>query len=765
MRKMFYGLYSQRMPGGKERTARVTDSAQMEEKMKNKKGRMLSFLLAFLILAACLTPAAGARGQDTLMDGAAGEIPDYIGRERSEAGVLVGDPTGDGRVDRADAQFAVEAFTGDATADSGTAFFAADANGDNRLGAADALLILEAEAGRREAFPEPELKADFGAREDFEMPMDGLAPGTLYTMSKVVLGSVKVGALPHDQVRFVVSFQGLLNRYLKEAGVGFVVLDDLAKRWIPYIREYSDLLEGMEEVKVTSFANFLEVFEPQLKYCGLVVWDPLVPSTANVAATMCAVDGYLPVKYDTRSNSIYNQLIKAGVEVKANLCGLFDGKGKIAGTALLSCGSSKCDAYLWALDKYAARCADDFLFYLPDGASSVLENPIYQGNREAQSLDFNRVFNHDYGIWRGGFFFDLSPIATEVPGDDPEQPMGTDVWTLRQILLNRYGRAEGRFGEVVGFPPWWLKYSTHNGWGSVEATSVESTFTMIIGQYNCYMDADGSLADCSLYAQFPLADRYEAVNNHREVTEEYDPNTVYLYMYTGDYDSSPWVMEHMIGAFDDPARGTIPITWCFAPGLSRRVPMALDYLYRNQGDNDYFAAANNGLGYTRPQALFRSESERTLPDGGEEWTRLNREYFERFDLDSVGFIIGKLSDPVCEMYNTFAPVGSGTNDSQWTPGLYEGTPYLRIKNGIGTFPKTEQEMSTCVSSMYDWVKSAGKINAAGFRTITYKASEIAAVQEAFLDYAAKKDPSRTYKFVDYRTYYEMLAEALDRNAK
>ena len=102
----------------------------------------------------------------------------------------------------------------------------------------------------------------------------------------------------------------------------------------------------------------------------MVLWDPDVPATANVAVTVCGTDGYLPVM---EGGAVYEKLAALGVEVKLNLCDKFTGvEGtKIPDTDVMSSGSKKCDAYLWALDKYMNRCSSKYVAYILDGLNVV----------------------------------------------------------------------------------------------------------------------------------------------------------------------------------------------------------------------------------------------------------------------------------------------------------------------------------------------------------------------------------------------------------
>ena len=69
-----------------------------------------------------------------------------------------------------------------------------------------------------------------------------------------------------------------------------------------------------------------------------------------------------------------------GVEVKMSLVGMF-GEAKlgtkIKGTDIDSTGSAKCDAYMWAIEKYMEETNPE-LAYTPDGAVAVASNWLAQ---------------------------------------------------------------------------------------------------------------------------------------------------------------------------------------------------------------------------------------------------------------------------------------------------------------------------------------------------------------------------------------------------
>ena len=105
--------------------------------------------------------------------------------------------------------------------------------------------------------------------------------------------------MPHDVARLITALQGLINRDYETNKV-FLYWSDVGKDefWKTYLQQDGKLFAGMKEVTINSFDTFLITFQKQLKECGMIAWDPKVPATANVATTICGLDGYLPVKYD-----------------------------------------------------------------------------------------------------------------------------------------------------------------------------------------------------------------------------------------------------------------------------------------------------------------------------------------------------------------------------------------------------------------------------------------------------------------------------------
>lgn len=562
----------------------------------------------------------------------------------------------------------------------------------------------------------------------------------------------------NDVVRLITSLQGVLNRNAAENEM-YVYWDSDAqdKFWLNYISTDGKMLDGCINVRISKWAEFWDVFAPFIKEAGLVVWDPEVPSTANVAATICGVDGYLPVSYSDNSGSLYQWLLNQGVEVKMDLTDMFTGRGNIPGTNIPSTGSIKCDPYIWALEKYMDKCNSSMIAYVLDGASCIPGNYIYEKGG-APGANSNQLYSHDYYIYNRCFFIDLTCVTEEAPCDDPDQPRGTDAQTLELILSTMSERNNGKMIKFMGFPPWYMKYTTHNGMGTIlKPTELEWAFVEFISKYNCVKEADAAhpawMTNASVYCQYESTNEYYD-NNESDAGEIFDPKIRYFTIYMGDYDSSAWLKQHIPGFFRDPSRSEeYPLMWGFNPNLSDRVPMIFDYVYENLG-GDYIVTGDSGAGYVIPSALPELDT----------WVEFNMPYMEKFDLDIVGFIINannKLTTEIYKAYAQIAPVGSFHNDSSQKLTVVNGeTVFMHLMNGIDPATpgvKDENGMST-FDKMYDYLSKTGN-NFSAYRTVVKSPTDVINCIKGFIEYANAKDDGYTYMYVDPYTLFDLVLQS------
>ena len=568
----------------------------------------------------------------------------------------------------------------------------------------------------------------------------------------------------YDQFSLITSLQGVINR--TKPCIFIEWESEIDRFWYDYVTGKGKIYEGMTVKKISAFEDFIETFLDEIKSRGIVAWDKNVPATSNVAATICGTDGCLPVRYETDSKSVYHLLTtKYKVPVKINLAGKFTGKGKIPDTNIASSGSAKCDAYLWAVEKYLNKTSMDYMAYFLDGVTwgDDPDNPYYS--------DFKNVYlpNRDYAIARKAFFFDLSPWHDEKPCDDPNQPMGADYNTMKKILQKQYNRHKGKkITQVSGFTPWHIKYTTWKDRGNHEGYETEWEFVEICTAYNCLLDADSaaisSLSNASMYMHYPLKSSYK--NSKPLVSKpKNDKNKKYIYLYIGDYDSAAWVARFAPKFFTDPNRGKVPMAWAFNPNLSMRIPMAYDYIFSNKTSKDFFVSGDSGAGYVTPSLLLGGQRiHSNNPSGMETWISWNKYFFKKFDLSITGFIINgfnAIPDQVYDAYRHFSPNGCMVNTSVdvFEPRVYKEMPivahcYSLAKDDVcvhdpgGSFAKN---VDNTANMLLTKIKS-NRTNTYAFRMVTCSPNFI---YELYKKVRAKNP---NVEFVDPYTFFEMVKQ-------
>ena len=606
-------------------------------------------------------------------------------------------------------------------------------------------------------------ETDTYAKTDLSLPENLICrgkfpvPTTIYVLSEISsLGKGDNGKNLNDIIRLIVSLQGRINQdYEKNHFLLYFSLPDSKDEfWLDYIRGEGKTFANTVVERIGDWGTFWKLFGSYVKEAGTVVWDDDVPATANVAATICGVDGYLPVMWSSDPDSLYAFLKSEGVPIKMDLVGMFTGYGTIPDTDIPTTGSTKCDAYLWALETYMDRCSSDKLAYVLDGASTVPTNQMYIDFKNARGWaptpTWNQIYSHDFFIYNKCFFFDLTCETFEAPCDDPEQKPGTDAETLKKILLRIRTRNQGEFTKLFGFPPWYMKYTTTLNHSS-RSVNLEWDFVDLISSYNVVKEADAAhpawMTNASVYCLYQPSLTEFKNNKTVDTAYEFDEHTRYFTIYMGDYDSSAWLKERIPEFFTDKTRGKYPLMWGFNPNLSDRAPMIFDYIFENLTPNDYIVAGDSGAGYVSP-ACVGSLSK---------WVNYNEPYMSRFDMDIVGFIINTthpMTPKIFEAYSEIAPVGSFHNDSGQRLVIYnDETVYIHLMNGINTDAEGVEDV------MYNYMIGSKESNFAGFRTVVKSPASVNAAIDKFLDYANGKNDGYVYEYVDPFTLMKLALES------
>lgn len=508
-----------------------------------------------------------------------------------------------------------------------------------------------------------------------------------------------------DDIHTVSTLQGVVNRDQPRLFINYVVESgiEIDTYWWNRYRRPGEWLHGRDTVVYDDVVALVEAYEKEIE--GVVLYDPEVASTSNVASAVAGIENLIAIRYDTSPNSLYGRLVLNGprLKVKVRLINedgtpLFNGKGTIPGTERVSTGSVKCDPYIWFIEHYmkSDRCNGEFGAYYID--QKWRENP------HATVMNHHTLTNHDFFVSQRAFFFDLSPWGDEPATDDPKQMVGTDLSTLKEFLSEAYRLNEGeKMCHIGGFPAWAFKYTARVG-GNHDDVPTEWEFSRVISAYNAFKDADaigyGALANASFWQHFPLEERYEQqwvtrdeLKQRGYLTEEGKVNVndrEFMIFYVGDYDASSWITQRTPTIWDHPDRGKLPLMWAISPVLQRRAPMVMHNFRKSATENDYFVAADNGAGYLMPGMLQEPRDISGLPCGLDAWANHCKSFYDKWGLTITGFVIDGyapgLSPKGLDCYASFSPNGIVPQKVPLTL-LHGNMPVLRSDEDIQQEPK------------------------------------------------------------------------------
>ncbi|NIA15547.1 MAG: hypothetical protein GWP08_15910, partial [Nitrospiraceae bacterium] len=297
---------------------------------------------------------------------------------------------------------------------------------------------------------------------------------------------------------------------------------------------------------------------------AVVVYDPGLPATINIATMISAVDH--------------------GFVVAPDMLGRFaDGREVVD---LRGRWRSNVEAYTWAFDNLWPRMNHRLL---------AVYHPTHTNHHLRDYLIQNKTFT----------FWVTGPKAAKAPFADHAKEKAFAEMLLAATKPNV---------PIIG---WWDAAQLDEG-------MTEYGGVGWAGRYGKWTIASNWQDNLSFHSGIPI-DMATALARFRQrptlPAPALDPDKVYLSFVVMESGDAPSYWPHVQKqVWADPKRGDIPIGWSFGPAVIEMLPLATEWFLEQATPNDYFFMALSGAGYVHPYRELMTQT----PDPEAAW----REYLD-----------------------------------------------------------------------------------------------------------------------------------------
>jgi hypothetical protein len=537
----------------------------------------------------------------------------------------------------------------------------------------------------------------------------------------------------YDEAMAVACLQGIINR---DAPCLYVFSSVNAKPtyWLEKVASEGNWLANKKRQPVAGLDALIKLAGGDLK--GVVIWDPEVPASINVATTIAGV----------KNGVVLSPEMVEKHNAKWNLPILDDLRGRFTGSET---GSKKNDAYRWAVREYLAKglCSSNLLCLFEDSAKV----------RETGGAGY--VITRDWAVKNRSFVFDLSPWGDEAPKDDPTQTVGTDLETYRMILQEILNHSAGKcMTEMTGFFSFW-KYSNIEGYPSKhEPVPTEWETVYLISPYNCYQNTISS--DCfnqSFHSQGP----FKKLTQRRPKPLAQVEKKAYISILMADYDSATPLYDFLPKLWDDPNRGKLPLAWGINPNLIETYPDLISYLYATATENDTFTADASAAGYMNPN--------RVKPEYLPLFVQHNKHFFEQTDMTMAPMVLDwdQPTPAVKDAFTQFSSDGFATivmdlhekGGVTPKPHVWKGMPVTELLNDTCNFASTKQT----ADAMYHAISQRGNTKPAFYFFRIVWTPPTAIIES--LDVLRSEHPDLDFQVVDPYNFFALFKKHSGENIK
>lgn len=484
------------------------------------------------------------------------------------------------------------------------------------------------------------------------------------------------GPLDFDLNVLATTAQGVINR--TEPRV--VVENPISERderalgtehWLARFTEGDSWLTGCNVEELDDVAELLRRCDGLVR--GLVIFDPTVPASSNVAVTLAGRERLAVTGPDG-----FAWLQERGV----NLSAVHDLRGRFA---------NKREAYDWMIANQIKGRSDVTML------SNVLDAFCRAGGGGEDGMEIDGL---DYTVANAGVAFDLDPWPDEIPVDDPQQPLGSDQerWHALFTAASKARAGESPL-EVTGFPPWKVKYSDHaNAGGKRRPHETEWEAVWRLTPHGAFLNP--------LFAPNMSFHRWAPLPT---VMEQPDPgppppleNKTYVCLHLGDFDGSYGLYRRFPKLWSDARRGELPLNWGINPNLARNYPDIIADAYATRSPNDHFSADAGAAGYVNPNRLLAAQEAGTMPVSALDlWRRFCRHWYRRLGYTLSPMVLDQHHPmpQVLDAFQEFSPKGvaylienrHGEDVARLEHRLWRDMPVARLEDM--SYAKSDEEMA------------------------------------------------------------------------
>jgi GxGYxYP putative glycoside hydrolase C-terminal domain/GxGYxYP_N second domain len=316
---------------------------------------------------------------------------------------------------------------------------------------------------------------------------------------------------------------------------------------------------------------------------GLVVWDPQLPDTANVAIMLAGLEDLLVVAPDR----IAWAEREFGLEVRQDLRGRW---------------RDRLELYTWALENLQPRCEK--------GTLACVE-PAWQRPEFADYLVAHRVFTYSLSsaaktpLFRAGQTLLLLLIG--------------GPFALRNLLFDLHlegvVKSLGLWLMGLGSPETRLALRIQRSLAPVPTPTIfgwhttrddELAFMLLLSASNLRLVPAHLAGNFSFHSRLPAPKRFaQAHIDPASVTLE---DTTYLTFTLSDGDQLVLMGTGELGNWRRKERGRVPFNWEVQPLLVDLAPALLAHYYETRSAADYLIGGPSGAGYIIPPLNTRREA-------------------------------------------------------------------------------------------------------------------------------------------------------------